>query len=578
MLTTKIDTLFKIKAFFAMILTSVGLILINIYDLNFGLDTIWDEGTYIQWLKTENNFICVTQSFNFLNKIGFKNNIDIIQLRIFRIIIQLITIFSFAFFSIIWLKKYYKIQKHKLTYFSLLLLISVLSLEILSKTICFRHFQQFFSLFGLLTFLFFLHEKIKIKRIIYLIISSISICICLINVPPSGLILMVIWGIFIVINEKSSIKETLFYLLIYCGSILLTLMLIHFVLVDFTALIPEILSKSKMRALAESGHSLSDILRPYIGFFKLMYHKILKALAFILIYLLIQKYIKSNYVSILFFCISVAVLFSITPRYLRIYGVFNLLLPIVFLITKNIFHSVKNRSSNSPKYYKNSDIALLFVFPLAACLGTNAGISVMILFFIPSWALLLCILLHRYSNFISNIELSLLLLFTTFIVINLHYFYFYRHNALYLGNFYKSNCKIESLKPIKNIYIREEQKNYFIKIDSILKAYNFIPNSDYMLSFSGDLITIHVFSGKLTGFPYVNAKSFAAGSEKHQMPKPQFLFLDSLSYNIVSKNNSWNFPIDYDRIYLGNPEIFKGKNSQARWIFCERKKLSVHKN
>ena len=120
------------------------LVLTSFFDIKYGLDTFWDEGFYIQWLKYPENYKSVTQSFNIINKFGNFSNYSIYYLRIFRFGIQLFTITLFSLLCVRWLRMQYpnvnsEIYKNA---FLITILFGLPSFVIYNQIICFRHLQQ----------------------------------------------------------------------------------------------------------------------------------------------------------------------------------------------------------------------------------------------------------------------------------------------------------------------------------------------------------------------------------------------------------------------------------------------------
>ena len=142
--------LFSIIISVIMVILVFTLLVVSFCDIKFGLDTFWDEGFYIQWLKYPENYKSVTQSFNIISMFGDYHNYSIYYLRIIRFIVQLFTIGTFSFFTLKWLRSQNPSYSKKflINFFLVIILFGIPSLIIFSKTICFRHLQQLFALYS----------------------------------------------------------------------------------------------------------------------------------------------------------------------------------------------------------------------------------------------------------------------------------------------------------------------------------------------------------------------------------------------------------------------------------------------
>ncbi len=535
------------------------LVLTSFFDIKYGLDTFWDEGFYIQWLKYPENYKSVTQSFNIINKFGDFSNYSIYYLRTFRFGIQLFTITLFSFLCIRWLRMKYHHLPSEIYTNSLLIIIlfGVPSLVTHTQIICFRHLQQLLTLFSLIFFLFFISSSKKYMNYVYLFLSIVSICFSFVNLPTSGGSLICLYCLFVILKYSSNIKKIISIFLFMLLSSIVTMVFVNIYLVNFFYFWPEISKQFFFIRNGNHGHSIIDMIFHFIPIIKLFLFKFIILLLFYATgFFLFQRY-KTN-----LFIYLLSLIYLVISFFSTSFGL-DLIFPFALLfyglgLSRSIFYN----------NLKLEDL-FLFLFPIFASVGSD-NIGLTILFFIPSWGLLLASLLLRfYSEILSSIRLVLT---SVVLIISLVYYQLYYLETNVFGNYTNSNTVYLENRQLNSIFIRKEQATYFKKVQSILKRTNFNERKDGMFSFSSDYVTIHIFNGRLIGQPYTHLSHYMNDRFDFQahLEKPKYIFLNNNYISIFSRNNDWDFPEAYDKFFVGSPEIPENSYSQ-RCLYCLKK-------
>ncbi|MDA3779730.1 MAG: hypothetical protein PF487_05825 [Bacteroidales bacterium] len=603
----------------------IGFLVYNFWRLPYGLDTIFDEGFLLMNYQNP-NIQGGTQSFSIISKI-FGNTVhNILFLRESRYFLQLFTILIFSGVSILWItNKFSNISRNRLgTYFLLLLLFGIGSIDVLyTSTISYNHLQQTCILLSIAALLLFdISRKVWLQ---YVWVFSIGffLLFAFLNIPPSGLVVGIIVVLTLFFYKKRSLLQYMSIILFLFLGIVVALCIYHFYFVNIYAVIHEMIITAKTSTKINDGHNIHNFIIKIVSYVKFYLFRIV---LFTTLCLLFYYFKKNKLVMVLSCILLLCILYFETGYYLLIYPLViaasfllyskikkgidlhfqtNTMIFIISIVTLVLAtYAIVTNSIEFPIWgYIIFPISILYgvhyvlkkqiiikshffilvalcILPLCSTLGTNTSLLTKSIYFLLFWGLILIYLLEfiyrKYEVSFLNASIIISILIITF-----SFMQNFKTLSLKdtIGNEFSSTKKCENLDAIKNIYIRPQQKQYFETVNNILIKYKY-KKGDPVFAFQADHMTLFAFEASSATKIYFFCVNFAADPVKQIYSTPNFLFLskwDVQELHDTLKNMNWGFPEDFDKYYVGTPEIYKTNYSTERWLYC-RKSLKAIEN
>lgn len=520
-----------------------------IYFANKGFE-LSDETFYLYFSDHYNSEIYLTQNFGVLNKFACFGNCTIINLRIAKLIYQIIAVAIFVFSLINYLqhKNIVLSFSHNVFVFVILMMGSFVNYDYLPMTLSYNTWTLILSLLGFSLILFELTYKTKnIQLFSALGIGFFVFCLFLVKFPNS-IIMVAVYGMVNVLFNRTYwlIKISLFFI----GIGLSYLIFIH----DYPQLL-HIINNYKIALFDVKHMSTDNYLNQFKYFFNLCselgYFNYLLFIA--LLTAVIKKFNKSKrqiwlYIP-LFINFSVAVWFF-KGNSQTLYNDFIVGSLLLFNIFIYLFFN--------PHYYNklfqfsetNIISILLILMPLALMLGTNNQFyytTSQTMCFSMSGA----IILFFYNSKIDNYYLSLTTLFVCGFIFSVNYYGAvktpYRQTSLL-----KKNMPIYFHPSIDGIY---ESREKFIDYTTLNLAINKLSSSNKKIVTFFNYMGLYYISNKKL-FPETPLSDAVQNIEinKYILTRENFnnsfelIIIPSTVYN----NPEFNKMFEQYGIYLGN--------------------------
>ena len=450
--------------------------------------------------------------------------------------------------------------ERKALYICIIFLFGGLSLS--SIIIAYNTLQEFFLIAVVSFFLMATSTSFK-KSILHYFAVGVFSFFAIITILPSGILVL---GSVVVMLWLKYFKEWKIAL-VYSTLILLGLLFsgvgFHFFIVDLHTVFISMVQTSKILTSINDGHDFLSMLVKIILYLRDFYMGISLLLGLTAIYFFIEKFSK-RWIAVAIFIFSV-ICFSIYQKkpemVLTTFIAFPIILLLLAVVNEKFFIlKKKNISSNVILYI------FLFFLPLISSIGTNVYLGLKMQCFILPWGVLLMLLIWDES--IKNkyiIQKNMLLWYFLLMSVNypiqnlLHDVSSAGHDKLF---FMKE-------KPISQIEITKQQKEYYDNVYHIIKQYGY-KKRDVIFSTQLDHMTIVAVDGTPCGL-YFLPSNFLIEPNKALLKKPSFLFLTKYDLVMMSdslKSMDWGFPVAYDSIYVGSPETTKMSYSTERTLYC----------
>jgi hypothetical protein len=520
-------------------LVIVVLLITTMNFLNYGLDTIWDEGFYMLWLDSDYKDQQVTQSYNIINFFGnyFKN--DLLSFRIFSFFFKFILYSTLVVYS----KKVFELYSFKTKISDILVLAILFSFSFLinNKVITYRELEQSFVLFSWLFSLHFLKSTGK-SQYLLLFLIAFSSTLALLVIPPPGLLNALLISIYLFIN-RLKFKHLIYLVVFAILSIVFYSLTVSNLFVNYDKILNSGISSGK----SDNRYSIIGILSTYLPLIKSFITKY-AILAIITFYL--SKFVRNK-----FFTTFIYLFYTIYCFYQFDYST-----DFIGFLSLALIISIPSNPTISKKQILNCII--LLSIPIASIIGSAMPPSINLYYFLPIWGGLILYIQTR-SKIIKPLFVLFIVLFSIISISKLDQLF--KEN---LGNKKTSPYFLEFADTrIKGIGITQKQKKYFLKTKEILTKTKFDSKKDLFFTFNYDLMTVYVFKGKLNSEPFHRLSMYVLHYQKgHRFKTPKYLFLDEISAKIVGKNNQWDFPKHYDRYSIGCPDI----SNTERFLFCRK--------
>jgi hypothetical protein len=563
--------------------TFISLLLIIIWGINKGFD-ITDEGFYILGYQSdqESGITIVTNFQRIIKHFFGVISLDIINVRILRLVLQILSTAIFSYALKVWIDK----KVDFIYVFSLLGIGSLLSFGFGPQSLS---YNSLLSICIISAFSFLLlgikAEKFN-TRLFYLLITGILLSLSTFIKPPAGVIVSIALLIFYFSigpsGYRTKFANTGYVLL---GVSLMTIYYFSFIqsfdsfYKSFTITLDVLNQNSKTVNLKDS-HSNQALIKRIIDLIFLIYNILCFVCIYLIGFFLIKKLIKKKLIY-LFVNILLAIVFIIhfNSEYLVINYERNAtpyMTITLFIIIYPIIELIRNKE---PIHNKSliSSIAILFFLPFLGAFGTNNALISNSMYMLVCWMGILVLVYYgiNSSKIFSFFILGLLSISSLYLFINHYVLSPYRIDSLL-----NQNTKISS----ERVLVDAPTKAYLTKIHSILKNNNFK---------AGDLI-IGIY--KMPGIIYLN-KGRSPGSSIHPWNEAQndlfyinlknsktkykeaFIFIkNKYNQSFIDSINSFglNFPKDYH--HVGSVQIpgrFKAVTGRCH-IYAHKNKVKAN--
>lgn len=543
---------------FILLLLLAVLYLFEFLKLDKNLVTIFDEGYYfLTLLKAKNAepHIGISQWPYFITSV-FNTQIlsDIYCLRIVRFLFRIFTFTSFFLIIAPFVKK----QSHKNSIVVFLLIVASMSyFSIGDMIITYNYLQEFFIL---MVASFALLSLLK-KNSAYLLFSGLFSFFAILVIPPSGVFISFLTLLLVIVVkliEKESVYKVFLY---YFGGFVLSITLVHYFIVDLNTIYNNIFVGTKDLISANRGYGPIDHLIRL--FFYLRDFFIQNCLLLGLFYLATIIALKTKpYVKWLIFMAGLFIFFLYVKKpdfSISTLWAFPMVLFVVELIKSEQFSLSNLLRNNLSKTIIN---IFIFVLPLVSVLGTNTPYAGKMLVFILPWSFLL------FQLFFAKATTPIYKALVPIVIIVPLFF-----NIAKATEKNKSTKEFFNEGPVCKMKLKENQFQYFQRVDSLFKLYNFSKNNDYVFATTFDHMTIVAFQAKAIG-TFQLPEDFLQYKNKEKLMQPKFIFMTEYDKTMLSEEFSklsWGFPEDYDQFFIGTPDpqaIWKSD----RWLYCKKNK------
>jgi hypothetical protein len=531
---------------FILILIIISIFLVKVINLKYGIDSIFDEGFLLLKIQTP-TFRDPTLFASIVNIFLTKSSDTILNLKYLKFSSQIIIVI-FLTYSIL---KYFELDNNKILITCFIFIFFIPSFDLYTSIFSYNHIQQLLIFVGI-SFILLSQKK---KRPIYLtFLIGITMFISIINIPPSGIIYSIFISLLVLIQNKIYVEKRYLIFILFLG-LLFSFIVFNFFVSDIIDWIFNLYKKISDGSNLQNGYDTKHF---FNSIYEYLYHFIKLCLYysfFSILYLYFSKFKYSIVILILFFVLIISDLY-----FLNTLDSIYLFPLIVTLIEK------RKRISKFIFIYKLL-IFIAILLPFLFSLGTNTSLATKSLYFIPIWSILILLLIKDQIDdkiFLNNF--IILLLIPTL----LNQFKWFENSKNINGNFSTSVYHSKNSR-ISKIGIRIEQKKYFQKVKNICSKYKFSKN-DYTFSFQLDAMTQFILETKVIG-PFFQPLDYLLVKDKSILPQPKFIFLNQYEYDrtidTLTKYYS-DYPENYDKYFIGTPEIANVGYSTERWLYCRK--------
>lgn len=544
-----------------LILVTISLLIVSIYFLGFlSLDeklmTIFDEGYYYLTLLNAKNTtasVGISQWPYFITSALSEETLpDIFSLRIMRYSFRVFTFVSFAFISLLLFRN--KNMKDIWAYFLIVCGMAYFSLG--DMIITGNYMQEFFILMNILFFLL-AHTH---KKFIYFIVSGFFSFFPIIVIPPSGILVLLSEVLLLFVLYRNNWKQLILnYIYVFVGFIS-AIVFTHFFIVDLQTIYSNIFVGTKDLMGSNRGYGpLDHLLRLFFYIRDFFIQSSLLLGLFVISYLISKK--TKPFIQWLIFGIGLVVfsLYVKKPQFqISTLWAFPFLLYVIEQWYK------EKLSLQSIKFEKLQGLVInifLFLLPLISVVGTNTPYAGKMLVFILPWSILFYQLFSVKDTEISYKKLVFMVVFIPLLITSIDLF----QNNNYKKVFFKEG-------PVSHMKFDDLQYDYFQKVDSLFKVYNFEQNKDKVFATTFDHMTIVAFEAKPIGI-FQLPEDFLIFNAKENLAIPKFIFMTAYDKDMLEKEFAkldWGFPDSYDIHFVGSPDP-SIHYKMDRWLYCKKK-------
>jgi len=560
----------KIKHFY--FIFPIVVLILYIYQymkIDVNLDSVFDEGFLFLKLQLAGKY-CVdsgTQWTTIINRLSCEQiTSNLLYLRYARFFVHILSVILFSFLSSWYLYKKGILNtfKKKVFFLTLIFLIGIISLG--GIIISYNELQEFFLLSVIGCFL--VSTVISSKNAFFLnILIGFFSFFSIMTILPSGVLVLVCVLLLMWIKHFKDWKTGLVFTFGVFLGLLLAVLIFQFLIFDLRIVYKGMVKTAETITTLNRGYDPFSFLVNIFLYLRDFYMATCLFLGITLITILLQKYTK-QWVAISVFLVSMIAV-SVYQKKPEIVFTSFLAFPMIIFFIAILFETPK---LNWQSFFSFNTLLLLFLFfvPLISSLGTNVYLGYKMLYFILPWGVLLMELMSNGS--IKNKyakEIRYFLILFILLIVNqpiqsmLHDINNIKHEKLFFNK----------EKPISQIQLTVQQKEYYEKVYKIMEKYGY-KAKDVIFSTQLDHMTIVAFDGTPCGL-YFQPMDFLAEKSKQSLKKPEFLFLTKYDLTLMSdsiKSLNWGFPEAYDCYYVGTPEITNTSYPTERWLYCLKDK------
>lgn len=543
------------------IITVVIAIIATICHIPYGIDTLYDEGSHcLDMLSSLNDNIPGDDrtwwSDIFLAVLGRDICSSVISLRIVRLCIAILTSITFWLLT----KDVARGRVEKLAYLSVILLLSIPTMG--SIIVSYNSFSQFLFVVGCGVLYRLTKTENSTYRALYAFVLGILLTFSLFAIIVSGVVVSAAMLFMIVYRYWKSWKHILVIFGSMFAGCVLTLLWIHMFAVPLQQVWHDIMDIGQSITKVNRGYDPISMAVKMVLF--------LRDMSLCVVTLLGINYISQKLLGRLgkwMSGIAYVVLFLLYAHYQTKPIVTIVMLSVAFVIQA---YWSKYNSLNKPiewkQLFKYDNVFNLFilVFPLLAVLGTVVYIGDKMMWFIIPWALLAWRLGFGEKECSFRLE--------TLLVMSL----------LYTMPYISTIRSINPSEPIvergafKGMHLNDLQAAHFEEVDSILSQYDYKPGKSVFFATQLSMASMCYLEAIPCGF-YFEPMDFIAHVDENT-PIPDYVFMNDFDLTIASEKMQqvgWGWPDEFDKYYVGSPDVINVGYRTDRWLYCRKNKKVV---
>jgi len=431
--------------------------------------------------------------------------------------------------------------------------------------IAYNNLQNFFLLMVISCFLYATHIHSNKAAFLYLLIGFFSF-LSILTILPSGILMLISVTALLWIKYIRNKRKALSFTFCIVSGMFLSALTFHLFIYDIRDVIGNMSKTTNIITASNGWFHISSYFINISMYFRDFYMTMSLLSGMFFVCLFIRKFTK-DWIAKTIFTISLFVfyIFQKKPEL----PITTLLVFILFLFFVGILNETKKIIFRDILSFPVLIQLFLFFSPLIASIGTNIYLGDKIACFIVPWTCLFLELISnplikdKYSKEIHFLIWVFLLLFITQPIESIINSFNNKSKAVYY--FHKE-------KPIAQIPLTKNQKNYFDRVYQIMNKYGYESRKDVVFATQLDHMTICAFDGIPCG-TYFWPIDFLLDPNKKRLDKPVFLFLDTYDLSMLSdtfRTLRWGFPQNYDRYFVGTPESILTSYSTERWLYCAK--------
>ena len=535
-------------------ITVLFVVIISILSMPFGIDSLYDEGQHcLSIQKAMNGDVEGGSQWATLITCVLGNNIcsSVLALRVIGLILPLFT----AIFFWLLTKNNRETAIAKLSY--LIMILFFLTPCLGGIVICYNEISQFLLVLscGFLYKMYYNESKSK-TYVIWAMLLGAVIMLSFFVILPSAVVIGFSSLILIVIKYWKDKKNMLSsFLLMFLGACLIVL-LFNFCIVDLETVFGKMSETAKTITKVSRGYDPLSFIIKILLFLRDVFFCLITLVGILFVSYEIRK--RGAVLLSSVFCIAAIFVYWYWQKNPAL--TISMLMMVLwwqFIIRKIIVDGVETIKISKDAIFN----IYLCVFPLFAALGTNVYLGGKIMWYLIPWALLFWRLnSHNEDNtcIFKKETIAALSIILLIIIIPTIKTIDFSEKRVERGMF-------------RGMYLTNEQYNHFSKAENIMSCYSYKRGSSVVFSTQLSMATLCYLEAVPCG-SFFQPMDFVAQSNK-EMESPDFLFLTQFDEKIAGetlKNMSWGWPEDFDKYYVGTPEVVAVPYSTERWLYCRK--------
>ena len=424
--------------------------------------------------------------------------------------------------------------------------------------------QSFLLCCALCSFLIYTKSHKQIIKCTFSFLTGLSLGFSCFSIIPSALLTICCALFFIVLLGYKDWHNMMFHLFaLFLGGIS-SLFYVHFFVCDIADIVKEMLFTATYFTKNGNRYDSSSILMGYLFFGR--------DLIFVIISYVGAFYIanksKSKILGTVLYGLIIVIYSYYQQKFSMKLSVTNDMLLSSIVILPLLFDYNKNLKLMN---FENIICCLfLLAYPMMATLGTNTGVADRLGLYVYSWLILYFYYDDKLETYVSRrIILPILFLYSFPILVQ----------SCTQMRKTESYHFLEGSKKIERVSLTKNQFDYFNRVYSIMKAYQFEPGKSVMFTTAYDYATMYAIDA-VNSTNFHNIANFKAFKVKG-MIQPDFIILckmDSITLEKELRDMDWNWPESYDCYAIGNPENptvpawYNIPDINNRNLYCRKKR------